>query len=57
MNSSVEFTMVSNSHLSVEIQCLKVMFSIALSVNTSCNVFYKSVGPGHSLQSRKKKIV
>jgi hypothetical protein len=54
VSSSVDFTMVTNSHLSVEIHCFKVMFSIALSVNTSSNVFSKLVGPGHSLQSREK---
>jgi hypothetical protein len=47
---------VTNSHLSVEIHCLKVMFSIAISVNKS-NVFSKSIGPGHSLQSWKKQFV
>jgi hypothetical protein len=57
MNSSVDFTMVTNSHLSVKIQYLKVIFSIALSVNTSSNVFSKLVGPRHSLQSRKKQFV
>jgi hypothetical protein len=56
MNSSVDFIMVINSHLPVEIHCLKVMFSITLSVNTSSTVFSKSVGPGHSLQSRKKQF-
>jgi hypothetical protein len=54
MNSSVDFTMVTNSHLSVEIHCLKVMF--ASPVNKPSNVFSKSVGPGHSLQSRKKIV-
>jgi hypothetical protein len=49
MNSLVDFTVVSNSHLSVKIHCLKVMFSIALPVNTSSNVFSKLVGPGHLL--------
>jgi hypothetical protein len=49
--------MVTNSHLYVEIHCLKVMFSIALSVNVSSNVFSKSVGTGHSLQSQKKKVM
>jgi hypothetical protein len=57
MYSSVDFTVVINSHLSVEIHRLKAMFSIALSVNTSCNVFSKLVGPGQSLQSRKKQFV
>jgi hypothetical protein len=56
MYSSVDFTVVINSHLSVEIHCLKAMFSIALSVNTSSNVFSKSVGPGHPLQSLKKNL-
>jgi hypothetical protein len=51
MNSSVDFTVVTNLHLSVKIHYLKVMFSIALSVNPSSNVFPKSVGPGYSLQS------
>jgi hypothetical protein len=46
MNSSVDFAVVTNSHLSVEIHRLKVMFSITLSVNTSSNVFSKSIGPG-----------
>jgi hypothetical protein len=44
-------------HMSVEIQCFKVMFCVSLSVNTSSNVFSKSVGPGHSLQSWKKQFV
>jgi hypothetical protein len=57
MYSSVDFTMVINSQLSVKIHCFKVMFLIALSVNTSSNVFYKSVGPGHSLQPRKNQFV
>jgi hypothetical protein len=52
----VDFTVVNNSHLSVRIRCLKVMFSIGLSVNTSSNVFSKLVGHGHSLQSQKKTI-
>jgi hypothetical protein len=51
MNSSVDFTMVTNSQLSVEIHCLKVMFSIALSVNIS-----SKVRTGHSLQSRKNNL-
>jgi hypothetical protein len=51
MNSSVECTVVTKSHLSVELHCLNVMLSVALSVNTCSNVFYKLVGPGHSLQS------
>jgi hypothetical protein len=54
MNSSVDFTVVSNSHVSVKIHCLKVMLSIALSVNIAYNVFSKSAGPGYSLQSQKK---
>lgn len=54
MNSSVGITVVSNSHMSVKIHSLKVMLSIALSVNTAYNVFYKFVGPGYSLQSQKK---
>jgi hypothetical protein len=57
MNSSLDFTVVTNLHLSVEIHCLKVMFLIVLSVNTSSNVFSKSVGPGHALQSWQKKVM
>jgi hypothetical protein len=54
MNSSVDLAVVTNLHLSVGVHCFKVMFPIALSFNTSSNVVYKSVGPGHSLQSQKK---
>jgi hypothetical protein len=53
--SSVDLTVFINSHLSVEIHCLKVMLSTALLVNTP-NVFSKSVGLGHSLQSQKKHL-
>jgi hypothetical protein len=54
---SVGFTEVTDTHVSVKIHCLKVMFSIVLSVNTSSNVFSKLVGPGHSLQSWEKQFV
>jgi hypothetical protein len=53
MNSSVDFTVVTNSHLPVKIHCLKVMLSIALSMNTSYNVFSKLVGPGYSAVTEK----
>jgi hypothetical protein len=42
--------------MSVEIDCLKVIFSISLPLNTSYSVFCKSVGPVHSLQSGEKTI-
>jgi hypothetical protein len=57
MYSSADFTMVINSHLSVKIHCVMAVFSIASSVNTSSNVFYKLVHPGHSLWSWKKQFV
>jgi hypothetical protein len=39
-DSSVHFTVLTNSHLSVEIHCLEVMCSIALFVDTSASSLY-----------------
>jgi hypothetical protein len=50
VNSLVDFTVAA-----FEIHCRKVVFSIALSVNTP-NVFYKSVGLQLSLQSHRKEF-
>jgi hypothetical protein len=54
VNSSADFTVVTNSHLPGKTYCLKVVFSIALSLNTSSNVFYKLTGPEHPLQLQTK---
>jgi hypothetical protein len=50
MKSSVDFTLSAQTH------CLKVMFSTAPSVNIASNVFSKSLGPKHALQTWKNYL-